>query len=182
MPWDDRRCSKDLGRLASGFPSRRRGRPSRRWQLSGHVRRLRWRAAFQWALRHFFGRLRFRARMLKDCNLVSRPFRCRRSKNPPAARWTASTQGTCLEVPENLIQLKSIHSRCNFLSARRKRHERVTRVLFLYSITSSAVASSPGGTSMPRARAALRLMANSNLVDCSTGRSMGFAPFRMLPV
>jgi hypothetical protein len=49
----------------------------------------------------------------------------------------------------------------------------------LYSITSSAMESSPGGTSMPSARAVLRLMTNSNLVDCSTGRSAGFAPLRM---
>jgi hypothetical protein len=34
-----------------------------------------------------------------------------------------------------------------------------------YSITSSALASIPGGTSMPSARAVCRLMANMNLVD-----------------
>jgi hypothetical protein len=42
-----------------------------------------------------------------------------------------------------------------------------------YSITSSAMDSSPDGTSMPSARAVWRLMANSNLVDCRTGRSAG---------
>src|SRR6516165_11485567 len=40
-----------------------------------------------------------------------------------------------------------------------------------YSITSSAMESKPDGTSMPSARAVWRLMTNSNLVDCSTGRS-----------
>ena len=50
-----------------------------------------------------------------------------------------------------------------------------------YSITSSAMESSPGGTSMPSARAVCRLMTNSNLVDCRTGRSAGLAPLRMLP-
>src|SRR5262245_39237256 len=42
-----------------------------------------------------------------------------------------------------------------------------------YSITSSARASSVGGTSRPIARAVGRLMTNSNLVDCITGRSAG---------
>src|SRR5262245_54865984 len=51
-----------------------------------------------------------------------------------------------------------------------------------YSITSSARASSVGGTSRPRALAVCRFMTNSNLVDCSTGRLAGFAPFRIRPV
>jgi hypothetical protein len=51
-----------------------------------------------------------------------------------------------------------------------------------YSITSSARASSAGGTSRPSIRAVWALMTNSNLVDCTTGRSAGFAPLRMRPV
>jgi ABC-type uncharacterized transport system substrate-binding protein len=34
----------------------------------------------------------------------------------------------------------------------------------------------------PSALAVCRLMTNSNLVDCKTGRSVGLAPVRMLPV
>jgi hypothetical protein len=49
----------------------------------------------------------------------------------------------------------------------------------LYSITSSAIESTFCGTSMPSARAVCRLMANSNLVVCSTGRSAGLAPLRI---
>src|SRR6516162_8956910 len=45
-----------------------------------------------------------------------------------------------------------------------------------HSITSSARASNAGGTSSPSARAVTRLMTNSNLVGCSTGRSAGLAP------
>src|SRR5262245_50907721 len=41
----------------------------------------------------------------------------------------------------------------------------------VHSITSSAVASSDGGTSTPIARAVARLMTNSNLVARATGRS-----------
>ena len=51
-----------------------------------------------------------------------------------------------------------------------------------HSITSSARASSVGGTSRPSALAVLRLMTSSNLVDCKTGRSAGFAPLRIWPV
>jgi hypothetical protein len=49
----------------------------------------------------------------------------------------------------------------------------------IHSITSSARASSIGGTSRPRALAALRLIANSYLVGACTGRSAGFSPLRM---
>ena len=48
--------------------------------------------------------------------------------------------------------------------------------------TSPAMESIAGGISMPNARAVWRSMTNSNLVDCSTGGSAGFAPLRMLPV
>src|SRR5580704_3350646 len=46
-------------------------------------------------------------------------------------------------------------------------------------MTSSARASSMGGMVRPSARAVGRLITKSNLVDCTTGRSIGFSPFRM---
>ena len=49
-----------------------------------------------------------------------------------------------------------------------------------HSITSSARASSIGGTSRPSALAVIRLMTKLNLVGCSTGMSAGFAPRRIL--
>src|SRR5215472_1759902 len=48
------------------------------------------------------------------------------------------------------------------------------------SITSSARVRIPGGTVMPIALAVLRLTRSSNFVGCSTGRSVGFAPLRIL--
>jgi hypothetical protein len=51
----------------------------------------------------------------------------------------------------------------------------------VHSITSSARASSVGGTSRLRALAVRRLMTSSNLVGCTTGRSAGFAPLRIWP-
>src|SRR4029077_21097056 len=50
----------------------------------------------------------------------------------------------------------------------------------LHSITSSARASSVGGTVRPSALAVVRLMTRSNLVGCSTGMSPGFTPRRIL--
>jgi hypothetical protein len=50
-----------------------------------------------------------------------------------------------------------------------------------HSITSSARASSVGGTVRPSILAVSALMTNSNLLDCITGRSAGFAPLRMRP-
>src|SRR5882762_5097224 len=51
-----------------------------------------------------------------------------------------------------------------------------------HSITSSARASSVGGTSRPRALAVLRLITSSNLLDCTTGKSEGFVPLMTRPV
>ena len=51
-----------------------------------------------------------------------------------------------------------------------------------YSITSSAMDSSPDDKVRPSVFAVLRLMTNSNLVGCSTGRSTGFSPLRTRPV
>ena len=48
-------------------------------------------------------------------------------------------------------------------------------------ITSSAMASSVGGTVMPSVRAVCRLMTNSNRVGCMTGISAGFSPLSMRP-
>jgi len=50
-----------------------------------------------------------------------------------------------------------------------------------HSITSSARASSVGGTVRPSARAVGRLMTSSNLLGCTTGKSAGLAPLRMRP-
>src|SRR5215472_13043212 len=81
---------------------------------------------------------------------------------------------------------ESDHQHGRLLRPRRERPRRHTaeqrdEIAPLHSITSSAMASTPDGTSMLSARAVCRLMANSNLVDCSTGSSAGFSPLRILP-
>jgi len=49
-----------------------------------------------------------------------------------------------------------------------------------YSITRSARSRIDGGIVSPKASAVLRLIINSNLVGCSTGKSLGRAPLRIL--
>src|SRR5262245_24116552 len=48
-----------------------------------------------------------------------------------------------------------------------------------HSITLSAIASTPGGIVNPSVFAVLRLMLNSNLIGCSTGRLEALAPFNV---
>ena len=56
------------------------------------------------------------------------------------------------------------------------------RHAYHYSITSSARASSTGGIVNPSVLAVFRLITNSYLDACSTGRSPGLAPSRILPM
>src|SRR3981189_1924767 len=56
----------------------------------------------------------------------------------------------------------------------------VSAALMTYSITQSARPRSYGGIVSPSALAVLRLMTSSNCVGCSTGRSAGLAPLRIL--
>src|SRR5262249_37667863 len=90
----------------------------------------------------------------------------------------------CEAVGQSAVE-EPDHRHCRLLRPRRqrprrraaeKRNERAA----LHSITSSARASSVGGTSRPSALAVTRLTTRSNLVGCSTGMSAGFAPRRIL--
>ena len=56
----------------------------------------------------------------------------------------------------------------------------VLEFLVLHSSNASAPRIIPGGISSPSALAVLRLTTISSLVGCSTGRSAGFNPFRIL--
>src|SRR5262249_51809324 len=87
----------------------------------------------------------------------------------PAAREHA-------DVPYPLALLRLRRKR-----ARGRRAERRDELAALHSITSSTNESRLAGVSRPRVFAVLRLMTNSNLVDCIAGRSAGLAPFRIRP-
>src|SRR5262245_33532797 len=63
---------------------------------------------------------------------------------------------------------------------RRRAAEQRDERAALHSMTSSARCCKNHGTSSPSAFAALRLMTSSNLTGRSTGKSAGFAPFKIL--
>src|SRR5215831_7523428 len=65
---------------------------------------------------------------------------------------------------------------------RRRAAEQRYELAALHSITSSASESRLSEILIPSALAVLRLITVSNLVGCSTGRSAGFAPLRILAV
>ena len=79
-----------------------------------------------------------------------------------------STAGWQGRADPHALQVQLVSALCN------SRHSAI------HSITSSARTSSEGGTAMRRTLAVLRLITSSNLVGCSTGRSEGFAPLRIL--
>src|SRR5262249_27367483 len=92
-----------------------------------------------------------------------------------------------IRTGEGYVQ-KANHRQRRLLCARRERprghraaEKRDELAASDHSITSSARASSVGETSNPSARAVTRLMTNSNLVACTTGRAAGFAPVRAWP-
>src|SRR5262249_45081786 len=77
-------------------------------------------------------------------------------------------------------RLRARHERRNRGRRRRAAHYR-NEFAPSHSITSSASARTWAGTSRPIAFAVLRLMTSSNFTGCSTGKSPGFSPLRILP-
>src|SRR5215472_5089944 len=80
------------------------------------------------------------------------------------------------------------HRHRRLLRARRERPRRRSaaeerdEVPPVHSITSSTATSSLSGTVRPSILAVEALMTSSNLLDCTTGKSAGFAPLRIRPV
>src|SRR5262249_32785193 len=68
---------------------------------------------------------------------------------------------------------------CRERPRRRRAAEQRDELASSHSITSSASASSDGGTSRPSALAGFRLITNSNLVGACTGRASGRVPLRI---
>jgi hypothetical protein len=96
-----------------------------------------------------------------NCDMTASPrhFRsspdCRHSSARPTCRRSANRR------PEQVQQI------------------RLGTLPWTYSITSSARASSVGGTSSPSVLAVLRLITSSYFTGACTGRSAGLSPFRM---
>jgi len=82
------------------------------------------------------------------------------------------------DAPHPLALLRARRERPRGSRAAEQRDERAP----LHSITSSASASSVGGTVRLSAFAVPMLMTSSNAVGCMTARSAGVVPLRILPV
>jgi hypothetical protein len=110
---------------------------------------------------------RRRARISSPCNgwTLGEPFLALRTCSRPALSATFQI-GTRFMHPTNARA--GLHS-----------EEPRDELAPLHSITSSARASSVGGTVRSRALAVLRLMTTSYLVGACTGRSAGFSPLRI---
>src|SRR5215475_3649565 len=81
------------------------------------------------------------------------------------------------DAPHPLALLRARRERPRCSRAAEQRDELAP----LHSITSSAMASTPGGIMRPSVLAVLRLTMSSNFVGCRTGSSAGFSPLRMRP-
>jgi hypothetical protein len=91
------------------------------------------------------------------------PHTCR-SRYPPGS---AQLGGELPFVPPPLVGCATINIK-------------VGRISVGHSMTSSARARIDGGIVRPSVFAVFRLITSSNFVGCSTGRSAGFAPFKIL--
>src|SRR5262245_37333169 len=80
------------------------------------------------------------------------------------------------DPPHTLVLLRAGRERPRGRRAAEQRDELAAFHLRGHSITSSAPAESPIGTSIPSARAVLRLSTNSNLTIWITGSSPGLSP------
>ena len=107
---------------------------------------------------------------------------CQADTLPPGMGYAGSHASTVstFRVHVRFRQLRTYHRMKLCRRSAKSRPEQVQQKL-RYSMTSSAIAISDGGTSRPSALAVLRLSTSSNLVDCTTGRSAGFSPLRIRP-
>jgi hypothetical protein len=82
------------------------------------------------------------------------------------------------ETPHPAALLRTRHDRQRCCRAAEQREDFAS---LHHSITSSARASTVGGTSNPSIIAVAKLMTSSNLLACTTGKSADLAPLRMRP-
>src|SRR5712691_1084188 len=93
---------------------------------------------------------------------------------------TAQSWRCSAKIPDHRHRATLLRARRpNYRRRGRRATEKRDELAAPHSITSSARASSEGGTSSPSAFAVLRLITSSYLVGACTGRSAGLSPLRM---
>ena len=102
--------------------------------------------------------------------------RCDGSTTRVGASLTDTFRGANAYLPHPLALLRARRER-----PRCRTVEQRDELAPFHSITSSASDRTLSENLTPSAFAVLRLITNSNLLDCMTGKSAGFAPLRILP-
>ena len=126
---------------------------------------------------------RGRRALLPHVGHVNLPFSCSRiDRVRVTARWHLSQwySYTGIAVPPTGLHLDPSPEPSAPIISLSGTLKRVNVESAAYWMISSVCANSHGGIVNPSALAVLRLMINSNFVGCSTGRSAGFAPLRIL--
>jgi hypothetical protein len=106
--------------------------------------------------------------------MTANPSGCSVLRTCSAAVLRAAAPGRCLTFSDSFLERqKNARLSCTSLAE-------ASGTWQDHRITSSAWKRSVGGSVRPRACAVLRLITNSNFLGCSTGRSAGVAPLRIL--
>jgi len=106
---------------------------------------------------------------------------CPRLAETPPQREHHECGTATRELPSLILSLQPVEALCQHVQRGRSHGGPPGfTVSDHYWISSSARPSTDGGIVRPRAVAVLRLMTSSNVVGCSTGRSAGLAPLRIL--
>ena len=140
-----------------------------------------------WRERDQFGRIFAKSVDVAGSPSGIRSARCGRPPSPlpaapagtPPCRACASGSSAARFISTPMRRIVGCCARAASGHASRRAAEQRDELAPLHSITSSARASSVGGTSRPSALAVLRLITSSYLVGACTGRSAGFSPLRM---
>ena len=98
-----------------------------------------------------------------------------------ASGWLARLYREGVEPSGSLQKVSDHISRPPFLDLSWRKGSFILNLPSHHSITSSARASSVGGTVKLIAFAVLRLTTSSNFAACCTGKSAGFSPLRIRP-
>jgi hypothetical protein len=147
--------------------------------MGGYARLLEWCKSSDKRLDAFYTRML--PKLLPKTVNVPEQCETKRFRTVAEVRAAFAVEGISLETIEKLKRIEQEEKEKNGPQTKSDalgqfRTNCIAAIKATYSIISSASADRLGGTSMPIAFAALRLITNSNLVGSITGKSAGLAP------